>query len=137
MQVIVKILQPFDIPNYPKTEEARDHMKRRLAREMGVWKQLEHPNILRLEGYALIDDYHALITPFAPYGDASAYLGRNPFADRKRIVRLPVICPTNLKLIISFYKILDVIDALTYLHSYGRGGTAHGDLKPVSPATLL
>lgn len=82
----MKILQPFEIPDYPKTNQARDRMKRRLAREMGVWKNLDHPNILQLKGYAFIDDNHALITPFIPYGDASTYLRSNPDADRKRIV---------------------------------------------------
>ncbi|KAF9074431.1 hypothetical protein BDP27DRAFT_1317072 [Rhodocollybia butyracea] len=55
--------------------ESETILKRRLAREMDVWKQLKHPNILPLYGTTSgFGPYDSLVCPWMENGSASRYM---------------------------------------------------------------
>lgn len=64
----------------------------RLARELKVWAELDHPHILPLLGYYLDIEYKTaiLISEYMPCGDLKEYLDREdpPFDLRFSFVRL-------------------------------------------------
>ncbi|KAG8753676.1 hypothetical protein FRC14_005819 [Serendipita sp. 396] len=107
-KVAIKVIRIFD-------DIRARNIKRRLVRELDVWRSLEHPNIVPLLGY--IDNMNRLPSPVSPWyrnGDASRYLER----DGSRI---------GVK---SRLQLLRQIAAgLQYLHSQ-KPSIIHGDLKP-------
>lgn len=60
---------------------------KRFAREVFVWMDLKHPNILELSGFALMENKPCLISPLCKFGNVMDYLKENPAANRKRLVR--------------------------------------------------
>ncbi|KZP00882.1 kinase-like protein [Calocera viscosa TUFC12733] len=63
----------------------------RHTREMKIWSQLRHPNILPFLGYARVGAMGAcFVSPWMPNGDVRAYLRANPNADRTRILNILV-----------------------------------------------
>ncbi|KAG8891972.1 hypothetical protein FRC00_012864 [Tulasnella sp. 408] len=60
------------------TRGIRVRMAFRLARELKIWAQARHPNILELIGFHLSENYETaqLISPFMRYGNVSQYIAR-------------------------------------------------------------
>ncbi|KAF8331332.1 kinase-like domain-containing protein [Cantharellus anzutake] len=113
VNVCYKVLKP-PISNMPSdVEEMRKTMKH-LRREMKVWKDLDHENIVKFIGFA-IDDRNggpeaALVSEWCSNGNLDQYLRCKGSCNRMALV-------------------LDVARGLTYLH--GRDSVVvHGDLKP-------
>ncbi|KAG8950551.1 hypothetical protein FRC04_007370 [Tulasnella sp. 424] len=50
----------------------------RLAREMKIWARAKHPNVLRLVGYYLSENYACaqLISPYMAHGNVTEYMKR-------------------------------------------------------------
>ncbi|KAG9048644.1 hypothetical protein FS837_012353 [Tulasnella sp. UAMH 9824] len=89
----------------------------RLAREMKVWADLKHPNIVPFVGFHLNQDVAWLISSWASNGNAHGYL-----------MKANADFSTRLKLL------LDAAEGLAYLH--GRNPpVSHGDIK--SPNVLI
>ncbi|KAG8942684.1 hypothetical protein FRC03_002934, partial [Tulasnella sp. 419] len=89
-------------------EGALQRLKKRLFREISVWRKLNHPNVVPLLGYTMEPEgLPSMISPWYPWGNMVSYLQRNPSADRKPLV-------------------LDVARGLCYLHSLPL---LHGDIK--------
>jgi hypothetical protein len=86
-------------------------LKRRLARELDVWKQLKHPNILPLYGTTSgFGPYDSLVCPWMENGSVSKYMEK--WGDILSMTdRLQLLC--------------EVAEGLRYLHSHG---VIHGDL---------
>ncbi|KAJ7157583.1 kinase-like domain-containing protein [Mycena crocata] len=81
---------------------------RRMKREVEVWSQLKHKNVLPFIG--LCDDiapWPVLISPFYKLGHVGAYLQKHPLTNRQNLVH-------------------GVTSGLQYLHSHD---IVHGDLK--------
>ena len=61
-----------------------------LRREMRIWKNLRHPNIVRFIGFAIENESYrptaALVSEWCGHGNVIEYLGRNPAADREMLV---------------------------------------------------
>ncbi|KZP15419.1 kinase-like protein [Athelia psychrophila] len=89
-------------------EESLQKIKKRLLREIGVWEQLDHPNITPFLGVVSgFGPLPAMVSPYYSEANINQYTLDNPDADR-----LPLI--------------LGVARGLAYLHSLGL---LHGDLK--------
>ncbi|KAG8934434.1 hypothetical protein FRC00_012135 [Tulasnella sp. 408] len=87
----------------------------RLAREMKVWADLKHPNIVPFVGFHLNQDVAWLISSWASNGNAHGYL-----------VKANADFSSRLKLL------LDAAEGLAYLH--GRNPpVSHGDIKSLDP----
>ncbi|KAG8967635.1 hypothetical protein FRC03_009664, partial [Tulasnella sp. 419] len=87
-------------------------MGKRMQREMDVWRRLDHPNIVPMKGYILdseSDENPSLVSPWYSNGNMLEYLSRNPFADRKKLVR-------------------QVAQGLIHLHNQSPA-IVHGDIK--------
>ncbi|KDQ17165.1 hypothetical protein BOTBODRAFT_105789 [Botryobasidium botryosum FD-172 SS1] len=98
LQVAMKCSLAF-VPN----EDA----KRRALREMEVWQDLRHPNVLPFIGLYLHESKIYLLSPWMKEGDLISFLKRNTHADRAHMV-------------------LQIAYGLLYLHTRG---VVHGDLK--------
>ena len=65
------------------------HFKR-VWREMRVWKDLRHPNIIKFIGFAIESTSHqtttALVSEWCRHGNVVEYLARNPTAGREKLV---------------------------------------------------
>ncbi|KZT50795.1 kinase-like protein [Calocera cornea HHB12733] len=84
------------------------HIIHRLARELDIWKDLKHPNILPLLGVCAHGPYgFALVSPWMERGHIRSYLRLDPMVRRPSLV-------------------LGIARGLQYLH---ETGIVHGDLR--------
>ncbi|KIO30867.1 hypothetical protein M407DRAFT_46286, partial [Tulasnella calospora MUT 4182] len=89
-------------------------LSQRLAREIKIWSQLSHPNVLEFLGYHLNQRMTTawLISPYITDGNLSQFI-RNISLDSPLRIRL----------------IVDTARGLAYLHAQG---ICHGDMKPAN-----
>ncbi|KAG8941967.1 hypothetical protein FRC00_012117, partial [Tulasnella sp. 408] len=97
-----------------QAKEARRLAAIRFARELKVWAQTKHPNILKLVGFHLRDDHKCaqFISPYMANGNVKDYIKKNQpnIATRLKFVR-------------------GITSGIDYLHHYDPP-ICHGDLKP-------
>ncbi|KAF7358679.1 TKL/TKL-ccin protein kinase [Mycena sanguinolenta] len=91
----------------PDVDASKYH--ERLNREVQIWHELKHRNILPFIGiYDVGHNFPVLISPFCNFGHIGHYLQNYPSADRHKLVH-------------------DCASGLRYLHD---NDIVHGDLKP-------
>jgi len=78
-----------------------------MYREVRLWKQLHHPNILNLYGACLEATSPFLVMQYCPFGNMCDYLVEHPETNRVDIL-------------------YDIVAGMTYLHNKG---VVHADLK--------
>ncbi|KDQ53681.1 hypothetical protein JAAARDRAFT_49605 [Jaapia argillacea MUCL 33604] len=92
--------------------ECKTNVLKLFRREVKIWSQMNHPNILRFLGFTFLDgSCFYMISPWVHNGDCLRYLKCNPNADRVKLLS-------------------QTAQALDYLHP-GQAGHpyVHGDLK--------
>ncbi|KZT34021.1 kinase-like protein [Sistotremastrum suecicum HHB10207 ss-3] len=92
-------------------EERRRKIEKRLEREMRVWSNLSHRNIIPFLGFCYFPNSShnfSLVSPWMENGTAIAYVKNNPHIDR-----LPIM--------------VGIFRGIRYLH---HNGIVHGDIKP-------
>ncbi|KAG8924321.1 hypothetical protein FRC02_010503 [Tulasnella sp. 418] len=104
--IAVKILRSIRIRPDCAPEEI---LRKRLMREMRVWSQLQHSNIVPFLGYAFSGNFPCMIAPWYENGSIPDYISKNPNANRTQMV-------------------LEAMNGLVYLHSLDPP-IIHGDLK--------
>ncbi|KAG8885848.1 hypothetical protein FRB98_001561 [Tulasnella sp. 332] len=105
--VAIKVLRAVKMK---PEDSSSSRLQTRMNREVMIWHGLRHPAIVPLRGYALeADGAPCLVSPWYDNGDVMNYLGKHPFADRRKIVR-------------------QVAEGLVYLHAQSPP-VIHGDLK--------
>ncbi|KAF9265052.1 hypothetical protein L218DRAFT_924853 [Marasmius fiardii PR-910] len=93
------------------TPEMEEKMKKRLEKELRVWKKLDHPNVVAL--YGTVSDfgpYESMVCPWLDNGTVSHYMER---------------CGDILSMTDRLRLLCEVAEGLEYLHSFG---IVHGDL---------
>lgn len=87
---------------------------KRLRREMGIWRRLNHPNVMEFMGYAFgFGISMALVAPWAVNGTLTDYLEKS----------------WSIITVADQLSLLDhIVSGLTYLHSYPNNPVTHGDL---------
>lgn len=103
LKVAIKVLRPQTCQ-----EDARSKVDKRLRRELRVWKELQHPNIVPLFG--VVSDYGpyvSMVSPWMENGNLNKFLTE------------------ELTLATRFKLLCDVATGLHYLHSLD---IIHGDL---------
>ncbi|KDQ16919.1 hypothetical protein BOTBODRAFT_220191 [Botryobasidium botryosum FD-172 SS1] len=83
-----------------------DHGKRRLYREVQVWKGFNHPSILRFIGLYTQGDKTYMVSPYMQNGNARVYAKKHPGMNCLRVL-------------------LQVAEGLEYLHGLSA---VHGDI---------
>jgi len=100
-----------------------------LYREVALWVNLNHPNILPCFGITLRP--LRIVTEWIPNGHVMEYLQEHRDADRIRLVSCHLFSAKVIFIESPFWsQLIDVAQGLEYLHSYG---VIHRNLKPVSP----
>ncbi|KAG6831370.1 hypothetical protein H0H87_005300 [Tephrocybe sp. NHM501043] len=84
-----------------------DHLLKQFSKEVILWGQLSHPNVLPMYGLYRFKRRLCLVAPWMENGDIGVYLKQNPDADRLLLAA-------------------DVGEGLSYLH---KNNIIHGDLK--------
>lgn len=84
--------------------------KRAFFREVRVWRQIRHPNVVRFIGACHLGLPYFMVSEFAPNGSLTSYLYKQSEAGRSLVWR----------------KLYEVALGLFYLHAEG---IVHGDLK--------
>ena len=67
----------------------------RYYRELTVWKQLKHPNVVPTLGAGPDIGELCVVSPWMPDGDLQQYLNKYPGANRVAIVRVHVPCASK------------------------------------------
>ncbi|KDQ07606.1 hypothetical protein BOTBODRAFT_139894 [Botryobasidium botryosum FD-172 SS1] len=93
----------------PRPHDSDADARRRALREINVWQDLRHPNILPFLGSYLCKSRIYMLSPLMKEGDIISYLRRNPDADHTRMI-------------------LQIAYGLLYLHTHDPV-VVHGDLK--------
>lgn len=107
------------------------------ARELKVWENLSHPNLLPLVAFhwESSQGIFQFVSPYADGGNLSTYL-RLGGADADMPTRLRLVRPTSFRLEAIAYRApsqsLDTAEGLSYLH---ERKIIHGALKGVRPHT--
>ncbi|KDQ16389.1 hypothetical protein BOTBODRAFT_98427, partial [Botryobasidium botryosum FD-172 SS1] len=83
---------------------------KRLAREVKVWSQLNHHNVLPFLGVCTLGAVSYLISPWMENGHALDYVKEHPHVDRRRLLA-------------------QVAEGLEYLHKFKPEQVIHGDLR--------
>jgi serine/threonine protein kinase len=102
-----------------------------LAREIEIWRSLQHANVLELLGVVVAEGTIFTISPWATNERLVRYVRRQPDVNRLSLVRI-WICGVLVIIVISPFiilQILGVADGLAYLH-YDMN-IIHGDIKAV------
>ncbi|KDQ13650.1 hypothetical protein BOTBODRAFT_84575, partial [Botryobasidium botryosum FD-172 SS1] len=86
-----------------------DSMKKKLDREVRVWKNLRHPHILQFIGLGILGSTTYMLSPWMDNGNVLEYLSKNTSEDRLRLL-------------------LHVALGIQYLHNFDPI-VVHGDLK--------
>ncbi|KAH8110557.1 kinase-like protein, partial [Phellopilus nigrolimitatus] len=88
---------------------------RLLAKEIKVWSELKHPNILPLWGYVLEGAYPCLVSERMDNGTVSSYIKSQPNCDVLRIIYIYI-----------YSQILGIANGIHYLHDKD---IFHSDIK--------
>ncbi|KAG6906993.1 hypothetical protein DXG01_011040 [Tephrocybe rancida] len=83
------------------------HVAKQFSKEILLWGQLSHPNVLPIYGLYEYNKRLCIVAPWMHNGDITIYLESNPMADRRSLT-------------------LDVANGLQYLY---QNSIIHGDLK--------
>lgn len=100
------------------------------AKETYIWAKLDHPNIVRLEGVLVTDDFPSLVSGWAVHGTVTEYVKKYP--DRNIIDLVCIYCPLDSRTSNVFLsgKVRGIAAGLYYLHEQQH--VIHSDLKGVS-----
>jgi len=90
-----------------QAQEAK--MQKLIAREVHVWKKLNHNHILPLIGLCTLDSVTYMVSPWMTNGNACDYIKANPSADRLLLLA-------------------QVAEGLEYLHEFSPT-VVHGDVR--------
>ncbi|KAG9036571.1 hypothetical protein FS837_001642 [Tulasnella sp. UAMH 9824] len=98
------------------TRGERVRLAKRLARELNIWAQIKHPNVVELIGWYLDEKYESplLISALMPYGDVLKYIEASKPDIQQRI---------------AFMK--GITAGLACLHNLERA-ICHADMKPAN-----
>ncbi|KDQ08691.1 hypothetical protein BOTBODRAFT_118270, partial [Botryobasidium botryosum FD-172 SS1] len=106
-----------------------------LLHEAGIWRKLDHPNIIPFLGLPSIDGLPHLMSPLMQNGGADDFVKKNPNANRLRLVSMlhPFIFCTTTPPYIKFVaqtkpQLVQVAQGLNYPHTRDPP-VIHGDLK--------
>ncbi|THV01324.1 kinase-like protein [Dendrothele bispora CBS 962.96] len=107
--VCIKVSRGFCTDSEFRRKERRDY-RRRLERQLHIWKTLQHSNVSPLHGLMFaFGKLPAVVTPYYPNGNINAYIKRNPNVDIRRLFEM-------------------VADGLAYMHSLNPPAS-HGDVR--------
>ncbi|KAG8947070.1 hypothetical protein FRC03_001202 [Tulasnella sp. 419] len=84
--VAVKVLRTIRMRLGCAPEEI---LKKRLMREMSVWCQLDHENVVPFLGYAFSGTFPCMIAPWYENGNLPDHIARHPDLDRTRMQSVP------------------------------------------------
>ncbi|KAG8952086.1 hypothetical protein FRC03_012245 [Tulasnella sp. 419] len=104
--VAIKVLRNVRIRS---REDTTARMLTRLQREIRVWEQLSHENVVPLLGFAFEDQSPCMVAPWYENGTVLNYINVKPSANRSKLS-------------------LNVLDGLIYMHSFDSP-IIHGDLR--------
>ncbi|KDQ16246.1 hypothetical protein BOTBODRAFT_107433, partial [Botryobasidium botryosum FD-172 SS1] len=90
-------------------EDQAERVKERVDREVKVWKDLRHRNVLQFIGLCAMDSTVYMLSPWMENGNAIEYLQKNPDVDCVKLA-------------------LQVAEGIQYLHTF-TPVVVHGDLK--------
>ncbi|KAG8971092.1 hypothetical protein FRC05_011559 [Tulasnella sp. 425] len=102
------ILRSID-RDHTKGPELRERMRKRLFREMEVWRRIVHPHILPFLGYSTYPQM-ILISQFCQHGNLSSYLENHPAVNRVKLLS-------------------EAASGLQFLHHH-TPPIVHSDIKP-------
>lgn len=106
-KIVVKVMR---LSGSIDSKTTAKHQKK-LRRELAVWQNLDHPNIVPFVGTALISgSLPSIVSAWMSQGDLSSYLIKEPNVSRDQMA-------------------IDIAQGLKYLHGL-HPCIIHGDLKP-------
>jgi serine/threonine protein kinase len=107
-----------------------------LAREVLIWKELAHPNVLPLVGIDLIARKPSccLVSPWMKNGNVMAFLETYPDFNRSSLVNYHSFLGKWCSEIIL--QVRDIASGLKYLHNLDPP-VVHGDIKGVSMTIII
>ncbi|KAF7341251.1 Argonaute-like protein [Mycena venus] len=124
--VCIKVLRIFT------TELRLDKIYKELAREVLIWKELSHPNVLPLLGIDLIARKPSccLVSPWMKNGNVMAFLETHPNFSKSSLVNYHpfLLGKWCLEIIL---QVRDIASGLKYLHDLDPP-VVHGDIKGAS-----
>ncbi|KDQ07589.1 hypothetical protein BOTBODRAFT_597528 [Botryobasidium botryosum FD-172 SS1] len=81
-EVAMKCLRVRPQPGLNTSASLEKRMDKMIGREVHVWRNLQHPNILPLIGTCTLDSVTYMVSPWMANGNAFDYVRNNPGVDR-------------------------------------------------------
>ncbi|KAF8906062.1 hypothetical protein CPB84DRAFT_1844704 [Gymnopilus junonius] len=100
---------------FPRTLVNNAEVQQRFQREVSIWRELKHPNVVPLYGVVYIAEDLYTVSPWMDNGTVVDYVKKSPSADRMKLLT-------------------DAASGLEYLH---KKGIVHGDLRGASPGVFV
>ncbi|KAG8957881.1 hypothetical protein FRC00_003372, partial [Tulasnella sp. 408] len=111
----------------------------RLARELKIWASLQHPNILKLQGFYLSEDYEVatLISVHMVNGNVSLYIAQKQPDMATRLKFANVLISDNIDAILCDFGLASLISDESAPSGLSTTGPLKGTPRYMSPELLL
>lgn len=83
---ITKVSSAFGLPVFIQSQLTRCGLGKRFCKEMVLWKQLRHPNLLPFHGAYMASQF-GMVSPWMENGNIVRFTRKNPDFNRLRLVR--------------------------------------------------
>ncbi|KAG9048658.1 hypothetical protein FS837_012286 [Tulasnella sp. UAMH 9824] len=119
-------------------QEMRIRVAMRLARELRIWAKVNHPNVLKLVGYYLSDNYGCaqFVSPFIPNGNITEYMERTQAGAEARLRFANVLINNGPEAVLCDFGLATFVEESGGPSGLTTSRSTKGSIRYMSPELL-